>query len=88
MRGCIEMSVKIIWEATGQEPEPRDGDHHGAGTSFLEQKRREILGDERSAAEANDYRPGYMKAVGDLIRAEQVTLRPSAEAGSGRCSPR
>lgn len=76
VRGCIEMSVKIIWESTGQEPMQGDR-QQGAGASFLEQKRREILGDERSAAEAATISTWLHERVSALIRDEQVTLRPS-----------
>ena len=53
VRGCVEMSVKIIRPPSAPEPEPTEDIHQGAGTSFLAQKRREILGGEQSAAEAS-----------------------------------
>ena len=77
VRGCIEMSVKIIWESAGHEPESRDGKNQGAGASFLEQKRREILGSERTAAEAVTISTWLHERVSDVIRDEQVALRPS-----------
>ena len=79
VRGCIEMSVKIIWESSGQEPKPQPGDpdNQGAGASFLLQKRREILGGERSAADAAAISTWLHEKVSGLIRDEQVTLRPS-----------
>ena len=77
VRGCIEMSVKIISEPAGQEPELRDGQNKGAGASFLEQKRREILGSERSAAEVVTISTWLHETVSDVTRDEQVTLRPS-----------
>ena len=77
VRGCIEMSVKIIWEPSGPEPERGDDNNQGAGASFLEQKRREILGGQRSAAEAATISTWLHEKVSGLIRDEQVTLRPS-----------
>ena len=78
LRGCIEMSVKIIW--TRMEPEP-DADKQdqspGPGATFLAAKRREILGDESSAARAAEVSKWLHEQVGGLIRNEQVTLRPT-----------
>lgn len=78
MRGCVEMNVKIIWEISGEkEPAPR-GDEKGlgVGTTFLEEKRRQIMGDEHRAAEAGNISTWVHEMLSALIRDEQVILRP------------
>jgi Gas vesicle synthesis protein GvpL/GvpF len=81
VRGCIEMSVKIIWESPDDnQPEPRESDREpspGAGAAFLAKKRRAILGDERRSAQAEEIAEWLHKNVSGLIRDEQVTVRPS-----------
>jgi Gas vesicle synthesis protein GvpL/GvpF len=77
VRGCVEMSVKIIREPSAAEPEPNENVNQGAGTSFLAQKRREILGGEQSASEAASISTWLHDKVSGLVRHEQVTLRPT-----------
>ncbi|HZM99384.1 MAG TPA: GvpL/GvpF family gas vesicle protein [Pyrinomonadaceae bacterium] len=77
VRGCVEMSVKIIREPAAHESEPDENINQGAGTSFLAQKRREILGGEQSAAQATTISTWLHEQISSLIRAEQVTLRPT-----------
>ena len=74
VRGCVEMSVKIIREIT---TEPVKGEEITSGTTFLQEKRREILGDERNAAEAKEISTWLHAQVEDLIRDVQITLRPT-----------
>jgi hypothetical protein len=76
VRGCVEMSVKIIRELSDQiKTQVRD--EITTGTSFLEEKRREILGSEQKTAEAREIETWLHEQVGGLIRDEQVTIRPS-----------
>jgi len=77
--GCVEMSVKIILEPAAPKPVPNENINQGAGTSFLDQKRREILGGEQNAAEATRISTWLHDQVSGLIRDEQVTLRPTAK---------
>jgi len=81
VRGCVEMSVKIIWELSGiEQPEPVESDQdnkQGAGATFLTEKRREILGGELMEEEAADISTWLHETVGGLIRSEQVSLRPA-----------
>jgi hypothetical protein len=77
VRGCVEMSVKIIRDPVAHGSEPAENVNQGTGTSFLAQKRREILGGEQSAAEASTISTWLHDQISGLIRAEQVTLRPS-----------
>ena len=81
LRGCVEMSVKIIWEnSAAQQPETHDEAQavtHGAGTNFLAEKRRQIIGDEQRAAEATGISTWLHESLSELIKEEQVTLRPT-----------
>jgi hypothetical protein len=78
VRGCVEMSIKIIWEISGgKETDTADVEPQGAGTTFLTEKRREILGDEQRGKEAAEIADWLRAAVSGLTRDEQVTLRPS-----------
>jgi len=76
VRGCVEMSVKIIRELSDQiKTQVRD--EITTGTSFLEERRREILGSEQKTAEAREIETWLHEQVDGLIRDEQVTIRPS-----------
>ena len=86
VRGCVEWSVKVIWnlEAVRQEA-LREGaqasakthqEIKGSGTAFLDAKRREVLGEDalkRRAAEIADW---LSAALGDSVRESQVSLQP------------
>ena len=75
LRGGVEMSVKIIREvSTSNSPKANEVT---SGTTFLEQKRREILGDEQNAAEAREISTWLHEQVERVIRDEQVTVRAS-----------
>ena len=80
VRGCVEMSVKIIWQPSG-EVKSQAITHHselkGAGATFLAEKRREILGDEQRAASAAEISAWLHEKVNDLTRDEHVTVPPS-----------
>jgi hypothetical protein len=75
VRGCVEMSVKIIKELLKNNEQPRD--EVTSGTSFLEEKRRALLGSEQNATEAAEISGWLYEQVDGLIRDEQVTVRPS-----------
>jgi Gas vesicle synthesis protein GvpL/GvpF len=78
VRDCVEMSVKIIWNVSNNnEPEQLSPERQGAGARFLEEKRREILGNEQRSAEAAELAGWLHENIGELIRDEQVTVRPS-----------
>jgi hypothetical protein len=80
VRGCVEMGVKIIWENSQSQPAESEPDgNQGAGTNFLEEKRRRILGDEQDAAKAAEIAEWLHRSVADLIKNEQVTARPAAK---------
>lgn len=81
LHGCVEMSVKIIWENSEEKQlETRDETQAGAegkGTSFLVEKRWQIIGDEQRAAEATEISKWLHENLSGLIRDEQVTIRPT-----------
>lgn len=76
VQGCLEMSVKIIWNTDQPDLEAECTDL-GVGAAFLQQKRREILGDERRAAEVKEIASWLREQVGMLIREEQIVLSPA-----------
>ena len=76
VRDCVEMSVKIIWKVAENQAEQPVAEQ-GAGTAFLAEKRREILGDERRAAEAREIAGWLHQSISGLTRDEQVSLRPN-----------
>ena len=77
VRGCVEMSVKIIWKIAEDIEEGSSETHEGAGTAFLAAKRREILGSELKAAQAKEISIWLHKSVTGLTRGEKVSLQPS-----------
>ena len=75
VRGGVEMSVKIIREvSTSNTAKPTE---ITSGTTFLEEKRRELLGEEQNAAEARRISRWLHDQVERLLRDEQVTVRPA-----------
>jgi hypothetical protein len=81
VRGCVEMSVKIIWEGPTETKSEASKDNHvqpqGVGAAFLAEKRREILGDEQRANKAVEISGWLRDEVSGLTRDEEVTVRPS-----------
>jgi hypothetical protein len=76
VRGCLEMSVKIIWETDRTDPGSTSGDL-GPGAVFLQQKQREILGGERRVKEAREVAAWLEEKVGSFVRQEQISLCPT-----------
>jgi hypothetical protein len=80
VRGCVEMSVKIIWETSDDAGRERESERpQGIGTTFLAEKRRELLGGEQKAAQAQAISRWLHESLEGLIRDEQVTVRPTAK---------
>ena len=78
VRGCIEMSVKIIYELpSGNKNEVPNAEPQGAGTTFLTEKRRELLGNEQQTKKAAEISDWLRAEVTGLTRDEQITMRPS-----------
>lgn len=76
VRGCVEMSVKIILN-TDQNKMTESGIGDGPGTRFLEEKRREILGGERRSEEAKEVATWLNEQVGTYVRQEELSLCPT-----------
>lgn len=82
VRGCVEMSVKIIWDFSDEaQPEPpkKYEDKQGAGAMFLAEKRRQIHSDERRAAQATEISTWLQENLNPLARDKQVTVRPGGK---------
>ena len=77
VRGCVEMSVKIISEVAHENSEEPGQAEQGIGTRFLTVKRREILGSELRSAQAKEITAWLYKTVNGLTRDEKVTVQPS-----------
>lgn len=79
VRGCVEMSVKIIWELPKESEvmQEETDTAQGAGALFLAAKRREIFGNEQRTTEAQTISDWLKQRVSGLTRDQQVTLRPS-----------
>jgi hypothetical protein len=71
IRGCVEMNVKIISERD-QTQEVEDQVAERPGTSFLLQKRREIVGSEARAAEAKKVTGWLEGLVGQYVRETRI----------------
>lgn len=71
VRGCVEMSVKIIWDREWTE-EPRAEETSKPGTAFLAEKRREIISSEARAAEAKRIAVWLEDRLGDAVREKSL----------------
>ena len=89
VRGCVEMSVKVIWnkdtirhedERPKTQAEAQGGAGQivkGSGTAFLLAKRREILGDERLKRRAEELAAWLAGCLEDVVREAQISLQPA-----------
>lgn len=69
VRGCVEMSVKIIWDREwSDDPASGDDEETKPGTAFLKEKRRELLGSEARAQEAKRIAGWLEDRLGDAVR--------------------
>ena len=76
VRGCVEMSVKIIWD-TDQSEFKESADAEGPGTRFLEEKRRAILGGERRSEKAKQVAAWLKDQIGTYVKQEEISLCPT-----------
>lgn len=76
VRGCLEMSVKIIWD-TDEAEAGSNRDDLGPGAAFLHQKQREIRGGEHRAEKAKQVSAWLSEQVEGLVRQEEVSLCPT-----------
>ncbi|HEU4434548.1 MAG TPA: GvpL/GvpF family gas vesicle protein [Pyrinomonadaceae bacterium] len=78
VRGCVEMSVKIISNLDESDLETTsERTEEGPGGRFLNEKRREILGGERRAKEAREVAAWLKEQVGSFVRQEAISLCPT-----------
>lgn len=68
VRGCVEMSVKIIWDREWTEEASSRDDLVKPGTAFLKEKRRELLSSKARAEEAKRIADWLDERVGDVVR--------------------
>ena len=66
VRGCVEMSVKIIWDREWTEEQSEV--EMKPGTAFLTEKRRQIFGSEARTAEAKKIASWLEDRLGDTVR--------------------
>ena len=85
VRGCVEMSVKLMPEAGGKPRESKVGSEGGEagaagggrGTAFLLRKRREMLGEEDARRRADELGAWLAAAVDGLVTETAARLSPS-----------
>ena len=86
VRGCVEMSVKLMEKAKGRgqqaEGKSEEGEVPGAarvgrGTAFLLEKRREVLGEEEARRRAEELAGWLASGVAGLAREAAVRVSPS-----------
>ncbi|PYS93773.1 MAG: hypothetical protein DMF64_03120 [Acidobacteria bacterium] len=90
VRGCVEMSVKVMRQRESDESrevratqvkidaQPAAREPTGIGTAFLVAKRRALVGDETAQAQAEETARWLTNQLADVVRAEQVSVRPSS----------
>ena len=81
VKGCVELSVKIIWqqhsqEAAGDTGVPGTSDGAGVGAAFLMGKRRELLGDEELRRQAQQIANWLRSRMAGLVRQEHLSVEP------------
>ena len=89
VRGCVEMSVKVLragdegrgvaatGDAAGGSGASSGSLSPGSGTAYLAAKRRELSGDEASRARAEEAAGWLARSLGATVREARVRLCPS-----------
>jgi gas vesicle protein GvpL/GvpF len=73
IRGSVEMSVKIIWDREWPEPSPvEQTTPEKPGTSFLVQKRRELVGNEVRVAETKQVAAWLEGRIGAVAKETRI----------------
>jgi len=79
--GCVQMDFKVTWHLSEAEREQQSEGvlnvQQGAGTAFLKEKQRELFGDEHRKARVAELSALLHEHVAELVRDEQIALRPS-----------
>lgn len=68
VRGCVEMSVKIIWNRDWTEAPPTNNSEGKPGTAFLKDRRRKLLGSEARGEEAKKIAVWLEDRLRDVVR--------------------
>lgn len=71
VRGCVEMSVKIIWDREWTE-ETTFHEPLKPGTAFLTEKRRQIVGSELRGAETKRIASWLEERLGESVRETRI----------------
>ena len=85
--GCVEMGVKIIWQAHSTNKESQseelsatspDGKQQieGAGSAFLLAKRQQVMGEKILAEKAGEIASWLNERIAASIRKDQTSVRP------------
>lgn len=77
VRGCVEMSVKIIWDRGWAEQPAAISDRDKPGTAFLSEKRQQILGGEARTAEAKRVAEWLESQIHDVVKETRMNANPT-----------
>jgi hypothetical protein len=82
VHGCVEMSIKIIWQkaATDDRANADQGEsveNSARGTAFLRKKSAELAGSQELLDEANDIAAWIKNCLDSSARDVRLTVRPS-----------
>lgn len=77
VRGCVEMSVKIIWNTAEQQLNVSSETAEGPGARFLKEKQRELVGSEHRGEQAKQVASWLNDQVGMVVRAAEVSVHPT-----------
>ena len=78
--GCVEMSVKIIWQEAAQElskDDRNESQSDSIGTEFLRKKSAELAGSQRLVDKANELAAWLKSCLGSTVSDIRMTVRPS-----------
>jgi hypothetical protein len=84
LRGCVEMDLKANWLSSGSAEPSQPDPAAGPGTAFLMEKRRELLGDEQTAAQRAELSAVLRTELGSLIKDEKISLQQSGKTEPAR----
>jgi len=83
VRGCVEMSVKVVWpdatraDGTVQGAGGEEEERAGSGTDYLKKKRREIFGDAHMNERADEIASWVSEKLQGAVRYTMKTAQPS-----------
>lgn len=82
VHGCVEMSVKIIWQKKGTDYRgnadlEKPVETNALGTAFLRRKSAELSGSQELLNEANDIAGWLKSCLGSSAADVRLTVRPS-----------